>query len=129
VRAVPAAASRGRGGARGRYRYGRRRLSRSRTGSTRVGYDRGDLDPQPYWSAVLNRPVDAALAGELDRLDITSWLHRNARHVRNVERLAAGGANLALLSNTPESLATAMDHAPWTPLFPRRFLQLPAFER
>src|SRR5882757_2194226 len=87
----------------------------------RVGYDRGDLEPRPYWSAVLGRPVDAALAGELDRLDIISWVHANADTFAVVERLAAGGANLALLSNTPESLASAMDHASWAALFPRRF--------
>jgi putative hydrolase of the HAD superfamily len=86
-----------------------------------VPYDRGDIDPVPYWSAVSGRRVDAAAAAELDRMDVLSWLHRNMGTFAVVERLAERGARLALLSNTPEPLAREMAAASWAPLFSRHF--------
>lgn len=87
----------------------------------RMPYDRGDVDPVGYWSAVLGCRANAGTAAELDQLDLQSWMHRNMGTFAIAEQLAEGGARLALLSNTPEPLAQAMATASWAPLFARHF--------
>jgi putative hydrolase of the HAD superfamily len=84
--------------------------------------DRGELDPAPYWAAVLGGPVEPALVAELERLDLVSWSHRRQESV-DVVRSVAGArlAQLALLSNAPASLADAIDSWDWMSLVPRRF--------
>ena len=87
----------------------------------RAEYDRGDLSPVEYWSRVAGRSVDAGDAADLDDADVRGWTHLNDATFGVVEQLAARGQALALLSNTPESVATAMDRSGWAHLFPQRY--------
>ncbi|GAA3508217.1 putative hydrolase of the HAD superfamily [Streptosporangium album] len=84
-------------------------------------YDRGQA-PHLYWSNVLERdladtdPVVAAL----NAADVASWSHLNPAGL-DMLREFTGRHRLALLSNAPEPLATAIDDAPWAEPFDHRF--------
>ena len=85
----------------------------------RDAYDRAELDVAGYWAEVLGAaPADVA---GLDRADVAAWSHPYEPTLRLVERLAARGTGLALLSNAPASLADAVDRMSWTDLVPHRF--------
>jgi len=87
----------------------------------RDAYDAG-WPAERYWSHVVGRPLSAddPLVAELDRADIASWSQLNPRTVELVTGLAADGHGLALLSNAPESIATAIDSADWAAVFHHR---------
>jgi putative hydrolase of the HAD superfamily len=87
----------------------------------RVAYDRGDLDPAAYWSAVLGAGMAENLPAELDALDVHSWHHLNDATFDVVRTLASRRSNLALLSNTPEPLAATMESAAWAGHFAHHF--------
>ncbi len=86
----------------------------------RPAFDLGG-EPEPYWSAVAGRPVGEAEAARLDHLDAASWSHPDPATLALVERLIAGGREVALLSNAPAGLAAAIDRLPWMEPVRRRF--------
>jgi putative hydrolase of the HAD superfamily len=88
----------------------------------RIPYDRGQ-PAHSYWSEVLGRTlaVDEPLVAALDAADVASWSHLNPQTLRMLGEWEAGGYQLALLSNAPESLARAIDEAPWAAAFTHRF--------
>ncbi|MFY1636065.1 HAD-IA family hydrolase [Solwaraspora sp. WMMB335] len=77
-------------------------------------YD-GGCSPQRYWSQVVGRPLaaEAPLVTDLDRLDVASWSHLNSQTLDLLDAFTAAGHRLALLSNAPASLATAIEAAAW----------------
>ncbi|MGW0591121.1 HAD-IA family hydrolase [Streptosporangium sp. NPDC002607] len=87
----------------------------------RDAYDLGQA-PHAYWSEVLGRTLDDGdpLVARLDAADTASWSHLNPETLRAIEGFA-GRHRLALLSNAPESLAAAIDDAPWSAAFTHRF--------
>jgi putative hydrolase of the HAD superfamily len=82
----------------------------------RDAYDKAELTPAAYWTAVLgSEPADL---DALDAADVAGWSHPYEETLALLPRLRAG---LALLSNAPASLATAVDAMAWTDLVPHRF--------
>ena len=56
------------------------------------------------------------------RVDVAGWMTLNPRTLPALITFAThAGVRLALLSNAPEPLATAIDHSRWSPSFDRRF--------
>ena len=56
------------------------------------------------------------------RVDVAGWMTLNPRTLPALIKFGAhAGVRLALLSNAPEPLATAIDHSGWSPSFDRRF--------
>lgn len=82
-------------------------------------YDRADLDPATYWAGVVGGPVEPELLAELDRLDVAGWSHPREAALDVVRSVR--GAELALLSNAPVSVADAIDTSDWMQFVPRRF--------
>ena len=88
----------------------------------RPDYDRGDLDPEEYWSKVLgDRPGDQRLA-QLRQADVSMWLHPNPASVDAAVRVAEeSGMGLALFSNAPVEVAAGIDTRDWLQPFSQRF--------
>ncbi|GAA1009730.1 haloacid dehalogenase [Acrocarpospora pleiomorpha] len=87
-------------------------------------YDRGLMTAGGFWSAVektLEADFTAEVAGELIRLDITSWLNPDMATVELVADLKSQGLSVALLSNAPHELADALDDVPWMADLEHRF--------
>jgi putative hydrolase of the HAD superfamily len=83
-------------------------------------YDLGELDADGYWRRVgrsLRRGYSDSEVAELARLDLSSWLRLQPGTVALVEELAAAGWPLAMLSNAPGDLATAVTGLPLTAHF------------
>lgn len=83
--------------------------------SSRLDYDRGDLDATSYWQKVagaLGRVFSDDEIKELIRLDVASWLHLHPEMVVLIEQVAKAGHRLALLSNAPVELAEAVSALP-----------------
>lgn len=81
----------------------------------RLDYDRAALDVTGYWQQVaadLGRSFTDAQIAELSKLDAGSWLHQRPASVALVAGLAAGGVQLAVLSNAPEDTAQAVSGLP-----------------
>jgi putative hydrolase of the HAD superfamily len=96
---------------------------RARYWKFRRPYDLGQSD-RAYWSAVLGRELSAEpqLVEALVRVDVAGWMTLNPRTLPALVKFAThAGVRLALLSNAPEPLATAIDHGGWSPSFDRRF--------
>ena len=58
--------------------------------STRIHYDRGDVEPQRYWSAIgeqLGQTYSASQVEEFRRLDVGFWIHLDARMVNWARRV------------------------------------------
>lgn len=87
----------------------------------RPAYDRAELDPAAYWAGVLDRSPSAAELAAIDAADVASWCHPQPASLAVVGALAKDGADLALLSNAPTTLAAAVDQLPWMQVVPRRF--------
>lgn len=89
----------------------------------RPAYDLGQ-PPAEYWSQVLARDLTMA-PGVVDRLtniDVHGCLRLNPLTLRTLVIDARRmGARLALLSNAPEPLARAIDHARWSRHFDHRY--------
>ena len=85
----------------------------------RLALDRGDLNPDEYWTAFakdagLAAAPDAATLTNLKLWDIEMWLALNDPMLDWVERLHSAGYKLALLSNLHQSFANHLrDHAAW----------------
>lgn len=79
--------------------------------SARVPYDRGDLEPHRYWSAVgqqLGKTYSASQVEEFRRLDVGFWVHLDARMVNWAQRVRDCGYGAAVLSNLPPDLGEHM---------------------
>jgi putative hydrolase of the HAD superfamily len=85
-------------------------------------YDRG-FASHAYWSKVVGRVLapDDPVVTALNAADVTSWSHLDPAALRMIEEFADNGHRLALLSNAPEPMATAIDQAPWAGAFNYRF--------
>ena len=96
---------------------------RDRYWKFRPPYDLGQSD-RAYWSAVLGHELQAEpqLVEAMVRVDVAGWMTLNPRTLAAlIEFVTHAGVRLALLSNAPEPLATAIDHSGWSPSFDRRF--------
>jgi putative hydrolase of the HAD superfamily len=81
----------------------------------RIDYDRADLDGWEYWSDVaqrLGQRWDDQRIGRLIWLDTVSWLHLRKGTAALVEELSSAGQRLALLSNAPVEVASAVAQLP-----------------
>jgi putative hydrolase of the HAD superfamily len=96
---------------------------RDRYWKFRPPYDLGQSD-LAYWSAVVGRELQAEpqLVEAMVRVDIAGWMTLNPRTLPALIKFVTHpGVRLALLSNAPEALATAIDHSGWSASFDRRF--------
>jgi putative hydrolase of the HAD superfamily len=96
---------------------------RDRYWEFRPAYDLG-LSDRAYWSAVVGHELQAEpeLVEAMVRVDVAGWMTLNPRTLPTLLEFGAhAGVRLALLSNAPEPLATAIDHSGWSPSFDRRF--------
>jgi putative hydrolase of the HAD superfamily len=84
-------------------------------------YDQGVLTPVEYWTRVVGRELTEEQAEAIETVDVAGWSHPYEETLRLVEKLAATGADLALLSNCPEAMARVVDTLDWAGLVPRRF--------
>lgn len=94
--------------------------------SLRPPYDRGQVTGRAYWQQVgqaLGTRFSPARVDALIAADIAGWDDVDDRMVALIEKLAAAGRRLALLSNIPEDLAAHYEtHHPWLRHFdPRAF--------
>jgi putative hydrolase of the HAD superfamily len=79
----------------------------------RSAYDLGQATAE-YWSDVLDRDLSGSplLVDRLTNVDVRGWLRLNPRTLRTLlDHVRRTGAQLTLLSNAPEPLAQAIDHA------------------
>src|SRR3984957_7428689 len=96
---------------------------RDRYWKFRPPYDLGQSD-RAYWSAVLGRDLAAEpqRVEAMVRVDVAGWMTLNPRTLPALIKFVThAGMRLALLSNAPEPLATAIDRSGWSPGFDRRF--------
>ncbi|MFC4561140.1 HAD family hydrolase [Nocardiopsis mangrovi] len=80
----------------------------------RRAYDQGDT-AAVYWDGIARSTGadwDTVRRQQLWAADVASWLHLRDRSVRLLERLAARGARLALLSNASADMAHALRRSP-----------------
>ena len=79
--------------------------------SARVSYDRGDVSPERYWSAIgeqLGQTYSASQVEEFRKLDVGFWIHLDARMVNWARRVRDHGYGTAVLSNLPPDLGEHM---------------------
>jgi putative hydrolase of the HAD superfamily len=73
----------------------------------RLLYDRGDLSPEDYWSA-LAKETGTQLAPEqfyqLRQWDLEMWAHENPTMVEWLKQIHSSGTRTALLSNMPHDM-------------------------
>jgi putative hydrolase of the HAD superfamily len=73
----------------------------------RLLYDRGDLSPEAYWSA-LAKDADTRLTEEqlvqLRQWDLEMWAHDNPAMVEWLRQIHSSGVKTALLSNMPDEM-------------------------
>jgi putative hydrolase of the HAD superfamily len=73
----------------------------------RLLYDRGDLSPEAYWSA-LAKDAGTRLTGEqliqLRQWDLEMWAHDNPAMVEWLRQIHSSGVKTALLSNMPHDM-------------------------
>ena len=96
---------------------------RDRYWKFRPPYDLGQSDCA-YWSAVLGRELEAEpqLVAAMVAVDVAGWMTLNPRTLPALVKFGTqAGVRLALLSNAPEALATAIDQSGWSRSFDRRF--------
>jgi len=96
---------------------------RDRYWKLRPPYDLGQSD-RAYWSAVVGRELQAEprLVEAMVQVDIAGWMTLNPATLPALIKFGTHpGVRLALLSNAPEALATAIDHSGWSASFDRRF--------
>jgi putative hydrolase of the HAD superfamily len=79
--------------------------------STRIPYDRGDVEPQRYWSAIgrqLGHTYSASQIEAFRKLDVGFWVQLDARMVNWAQRMRDCGYGTAVLSNLPPDLGEHM---------------------
>jgi putative hydrolase of the HAD superfamily len=89
----------------------------------RPAYDLGQPATQ-YWSNVLGRDLSGSprVVDRLTNTDVHGWLRLNPLTLRTLlDHALRLGAELAVLSNAPEPLARAIDHARWSRHFGHRY--------
>ena len=73
----------------------------------RLLYDRGDLSPEAYWSAVA-KDADVQLAPQqlpsLRQWDVEMWAHENPIMVAWLKQIHSSGIRTGLLSNMPHDM-------------------------
>ncbi|MBZ5652650.1 MAG: HAD family phosphatase [Acidobacteriia bacterium] len=73
----------------------------------RLLYDRGDLSPEAYWSAVA-KDAGTQLAPEqlplLRQWDVEMWAHENSVMVEWLKEIHSSGTRTGLLSNMPHDM-------------------------
>jgi putative hydrolase of the HAD superfamily len=73
----------------------------------RLRYDRGDLSPEAYWSAVA-KDAGTQLAPEqltlLRQWDVEMWAHENPVMVEWLKQIHSSGTRTGLLSNMPHDM-------------------------
>ena len=73
----------------------------------RLLYDRGDLSPEAYWSAVA-KDAGTQLAPEqlplLRQWDVEMWAHENSVMVEWLKQIHSSGTRTGLLSNMPHDM-------------------------
>jgi putative hydrolase of the HAD superfamily len=84
-------------------------------------YDRGDLDGPAYW-ALLARDGGCRMSelqvSQLIEVDSQSWARLNDSTLKWVERMAASGIRLGLLSNMPLEISRYLkQNARWPEMF------------
>ncbi|MGP5165214.1 HAD family hydrolase [Arthrobacter rhombi] len=79
----------------------------------RHSFDAGALDSPSYWTAVLERAVDAAEAERLDRLDTALWSQPDPRTREVLQSLESRGASMAVLSNMPARMSQIFEAEGW----------------
>lgn len=90
----------------------------------RDSYDMGRVSAVEYWTKVLEQSkgtISPAVIAELTRLDVASWLYPNTGTVDLIEEFTGRGVSMALLSNCPRELATALEALPWLGRLERLF--------
>jgi putative hydrolase of the HAD superfamily len=73
----------------------------------RLRYDRGELSPEAYWSALAKETGTKLAPGqtaELRQWDIEMWGHDNPAMVEWLKQIHASGVKTALLSNMPHEM-------------------------
>lgn len=88
--------------------------------ANRPAYDRGDLTREQYWAAVLGYHPSSAQLESLLSADISSWLHPNESCLAAALRASDRGLRLAVLSNAPVEVASAIDSQGWLSAFSPR---------
>jgi len=87
----------------------------------RLAFDRADLSPQAYWSAVLGRTATAQEVARLVAMDIASWANPDPGTVALLGELLDAGRDVALLSNAPVCVGDGLDRLPWIAAIGHRF--------
>jgi len=84
----------------------------------RTSYDRGDLSPEDYWTALLQTKNNGNTAQiqRLRQIDVQMWSHANRVMVQWVDKLHSAGFKTALLSNMHPDMAAKVRHS-WLPHF------------
>lgn len=73
----------------------------------RLLYDRGDLSPEAYWSAVAKdagRPLAPEQLPLLCQWDVEMWAHENPTMVEWLKQIHSSGTKTGLLSNMPHDM-------------------------
>ncbi|MER8072907.1 HAD family phosphatase [Streptomyces sp. NPDC094034] len=85
----------------------------------RDAYDLG-ASPDEYWHRIakdLGRPLNQEWVDRLDRIDTECWSGLAPESADLLARLTHRGTPLGILSNAPDSLATAVRRASWSDVF------------
>jgi len=86
----------------------------------RIEYDRGDIDARAFWAGVARKELDDEQLAACVAVDTAGWTRLNPASTAAIERAAARGRRLALLSNAPVDIARALDATPWLSRFEHR---------
>ncbi|MBM7847111.1 FMN phosphatase YigB (HAD superfamily) [Arthrobacter roseus] len=90
--------------------------------ANREAFDSGQLNPQEYWSGVLDRPASRAEIESLENLDLALWSHLNPTTLSVLETLQNEQARMALLSNMPVQMSKRhLDGSSWTKYFSKLY--------
>ncbi|MEV4469522.1 HAD family phosphatase [Nonomuraea sp. NPDC049504] len=87
----------------------------------RLAFDRADLSPHAYWSAVLGRAAAPAEVARLVAMDVSSWANPDRGTVALLGELLDAGRDVALLSNAPVCVGDGLDQLPWIAAIGHRY--------
>lgn len=86
----------------------------------RVDYDRGDIDARTFWESVTGGEIEEDRLAACIEADTESWMRLDEASTAAVERVAARGRRLALLSNAPVEISRRLDELAWLGRFEHR---------